>query len=93
MQRKTKKIVLALVVIGAVAAGGAAFTASNTVPDSVAGYGTSTVTGATADSVHYTLIGHRHAHRHDVRADFGDPITGQGRLAGQSLCRTAPCTD
>ena len=32
MQRKTKKIVLALVVIGVVAAGGAAFTAANTVP-------------------------------------------------------------
>ena len=39
MKRKTKKIVLALVVIGVVAAGGAAFTAANTVPDSAVGYG------------------------------------------------------
>jgi hypothetical protein len=55
MQRKTKKIILALVVIGAVAAGGAAFTAANTVPTSVAGYGQNTVTGATLDSVHHNL--------------------------------------
>ena len=39
MQRKTKKIVLALVVIGVVAAGGAAFTAANTVPSHAVGYG------------------------------------------------------
>ena len=39
MQRKTKKIVLALVVIGVVAAGGAAFTAANTVPTHAVGYG------------------------------------------------------
>ena len=45
MKGKTKKIVLAVAVIGAVAAGGVAFTAANTVPDSVAGYGTSTVIG------------------------------------------------
>ena len=39
MKRKTKKIVLAVAVIGVVAAGGAAFTAANTVPDSALGYG------------------------------------------------------
>ena len=33
MKRKTKKIVLAVAVIGVVAAGGVAFTAANTVPD------------------------------------------------------------
>ena len=46
MQRKTKKIVLALVVIGVVAAGGAAFTAANTVPTHAVGYGQTVVTGA-----------------------------------------------
>jgi hypothetical protein len=55
MKRKTKKIVLALVVIGVVAAGGAAFTAANTVPSSVAGYGANTVTGATLNFVHHNL--------------------------------------
>ena len=54
MQRKTKKIVLALVVIGVVAAGGAAFTAANTVPTHVAGYGTSVVTGAIATRLRCT---------------------------------------
>jgi hypothetical protein len=55
MKGKTKKIVLAVAVIAAVAAGGVAFTAANTVADSVAGYGTSTVSGATATDVNHTL--------------------------------------
>jgi hypothetical protein len=42
-------------VIAAIAAGGAAFTAGNTVPDTVAGYGTSNITGATVTALHYTL--------------------------------------
>jgi len=48
-------MVAVLVVIGAIAAGGAAFTASNTVPPTTAGYGTSTITGATATDIAYTL--------------------------------------
>ena len=48
MKGKTKKIVLAVAVIGAIAAGGAAFTAANTVPDSVAATAQSIVTGAVA---------------------------------------------
>lgn len=55
MQRKTKKLILALVVIGAVAAGGAAFTAANTVDPSVAGFGSATVTGANANVIHHIL--------------------------------------
>jgi hypothetical protein len=55
MRSKTSKIVAALAVAGVVAAGGSAFTASNTIPDSVAGYGTSNITGATATSLDYTL--------------------------------------
>jgi hypothetical protein len=57
MKGKTKKIILAVAVIGALAAGGAAFTASNTVPNTTAGYGTSTITGATVDSISYTTNG------------------------------------
>jgi hypothetical protein len=57
MQRKTKRIIGAFVVIAAIAAGGAAFTASNTVPNTVAGYGTSNITGATVTAMHYTLNG------------------------------------
>ncbi len=55
MHRISRRMVAVVVVIGAIAAGGAAFTASNTVHDSVAGYGTSNITGATASDVHYTL--------------------------------------
>lgn len=53
MHRISRRMVAVLVVIGAIAAGGAAFTASNTVPDTVAGFGTSHITGATAQSLNY----------------------------------------
>jgi hypothetical protein len=55
MKGKTKKIVLAVAVIGAIAAGGVAFTDSNTVVASVAGYGTAHVTGATTTDINHTL--------------------------------------
>jgi hypothetical protein len=54
MKRKPRSILIALVVIGALAAGGAAFTASNTIPDTTMGFGTSNITGATATSLTYT---------------------------------------
>jgi uncharacterized membrane protein len=50
------RIVGALVAAGALAvAVGTASTASNTIPDSKAGYGTSNISGATATSLNYTL--------------------------------------
>jgi hypothetical protein len=55
MKSKTKKIILAVAAIGAIAAGGAAFTAANVVPDNVAGYGSSTVNGADATKIEHTL--------------------------------------
>jgi hypothetical protein len=55
MHRISRRMVAVLVVIGAIAAGGAAFTASNTVPATTAGYGTSTITGATATDIAYGL--------------------------------------
>ncbi len=54
--KKLGKALGAVAIAGAVAAGGAAFTNSNTQPaDSVAGYGTTTVSGVTATSISYTL--------------------------------------
>lgn len=54
--KKLGKALGAVALVGAVAAGGAAFTESNTLPSAnVAGYGTVTVTGVTATSVTYTL--------------------------------------
>jgi hypothetical protein len=56
MRSKTSRIIAAVVVIGAVAAGGAAFTASSGLPaTATAGYDTSTVSGATATNLHYVL--------------------------------------
>jgi hypothetical protein len=56
MKRNKKRIVAAIAVIGALAAGGAAFTASNTISsDSVAGYGNVTVSGANVSNIANTL--------------------------------------
>jgi hypothetical protein len=54
MHRISRRMVAVVVLIGAIAAGGAAFTASNTIPATTAGYGSSTISGATADSLDYT---------------------------------------
>ena len=45
MQRRTKRLMGAVALIAALAAGGAAYTASNTLSTSVAGYGNVAVTG------------------------------------------------
>ncbi|MFZ1996875.1 MAG: hypothetical protein WAU75_22360 [Solirubrobacteraceae bacterium] len=57
MHRISRRMVAVVVVIGAIAAGGAAFTAGNTVPAQVIGYGSAAVTGATVDTIHDTLTG------------------------------------
>jgi hypothetical protein len=77
MRRNTKRMIAGLAVIGALAGGGTAFTASNTVPASVAGYGTSTISGATVDSLSYT------------RSADGATITGEALvLSGNQTGRT-----
>jgi len=43
-------------VAAAAAAAGTAFTASNTVPDSVAGYGQGEITGVTVTDIHYVPV-------------------------------------
>jgi hypothetical protein len=55
MRIKTSKLVASIAVIGAVAAGGAAFTAGIGVSgaQTVAGYGTTSVTGASINSLDY----------------------------------------
>jgi hypothetical protein len=81
MKGKTKKIVLAVAVIGAIAAGGVAFTAANTVPNSVAGYGTSTVSGTTASSIHHILSADGTTITHTTMVLLGD-MTGKTIHAG-----------
>ena len=58
MQRKTRRMIAAVAVIALLAAGGAAFTAAIGGLDgntTTAGFGSETVTGATATAVDYTL--------------------------------------
>jgi hypothetical protein len=56
MKRNRKRVIVAVLAICALAAGGAAFTASNTLPATdVAGYGSVAVSGATVDSIHNNL--------------------------------------
>jgi hypothetical protein len=59
MRRNKRRIVAAVAVVGALAAGGAAFTdnigGSPITGGTVAGYATSAVSGATATDVNYTL--------------------------------------
>ena len=52
---RTSRVVFAGIAVAAAAvAGTSAFTASNTVPDSVAGYGEGTISGATVTDIQYT---------------------------------------
>jgi hypothetical protein len=50
-----KRTLGAIVLAGLAVSGAGAFTASNTVADSVAGYGTANVTGVTVSNTAYTL--------------------------------------
>ena len=58
MRTNHKKLLGAVAVAGLVAAGGSAFTASNTLAgENVAGYGTDTVVGASTTVIEHTLVG------------------------------------
>ena len=91
MKSKTKKIILAVAAIGVLAAGGAAFTEANVVPDSVAGYDTTTITGATATAVNYTLDG-TGENITDVAITFSTDVTNQHvRISFNGGTLTADC--
>jgi hypothetical protein len=57
MRHNTSKILASVAVFGVVAAGGSAFTASSSLPQTpkVVGYDTTTITGAVATDVSYQL--------------------------------------
>src|SRR5437764_14195065 len=99
MQRKTRRIILAVALVGALAIGGAAFTDAvqfNGNPD-VAGYGSTSVTGGTLTSVinnlnnahtEITSVDLTFGQAHDptkeaVTAQFGDE-TGWDTCADQN---------
>ena len=75
----TKRMLVAVAVAGVVAAGGgSAFTASNTIPNTVAGYGTSTISGATANSIVYGFSS-------DSTQITSATIVFAGNLAGKNV--------
>jgi hypothetical protein len=55
MQRKTRRLIIAVALIGALAAGGAAYTAGNNVADQTVGYYAQNIVGTTANSVTYNI--------------------------------------
>lgn len=89
--RNNKKTLAALAVVGVVAAGGSAFTASNTVPDTVAGYGSSTISGATATSLKYTLNGDG-TQITAAAMNFDGDLTGSTVKAGFGTAALTTCT-
>jgi hypothetical protein len=54
MQRRTRRIIGAVALIAALAAGAAAFTAGNVIPDQTQSYSSAHITGANASSLAFT---------------------------------------
>jgi hypothetical protein len=90
MQRKTRRIIGAAVLICALAAGGAAFTSSSSLPTTVAGFATSTITGANANSMTYSLSSDG-SHIVGVHLVFTENLTaaGTGALATPATIQSA----
>jgi hypothetical protein len=87
-----KRTIAGLIAAGAVAVAiGSASTASNTIPDSVAGYGTSTITGATATALHYTLSADGTTIT-DAALTFSGDLTGKNVEAGFGTDNLTTCT-
>jgi hypothetical protein len=73
------KIIGAATIVAALAAGGSAFTAANTLPSgAVVGYGTETITGATATDITYALSG-------DGQTIVSETITFTGDLTSSTV--------
>jgi hypothetical protein len=91
MRRKSTKIAVVIAAIAAIAAGGAAFTAANTVPASIAGYGTSSISGATATALTYTLSADG-TQITDAALTFTGDVTDRTIVAGFGTDDLTPCT-
>jgi hypothetical protein len=84
-------MVAVVVLIAAIAAGGAAFTASNTIPDTVAGYGTSHITGADAHTLNYVISSDGTTINEADLSFLGD-LTGDVVTAGFNADNLQSCT-
>lgn len=91
MRKNTRSGLLLLSAATLVAGGGVAYTAANTVPSSVAGYGSSTVSGATANSISYTLSTDS-TQITGASVVFAGDLTGSRVTAGFGTGTSASCT-
>jgi hypothetical protein len=73
---RKSRVLLAGVAVAAAAVTTSAFTASNTVPASVAGYAAANVTGATATKITYDLDASDKALVDQIRFEVTENITG-----------------
>jgi hypothetical protein len=76
--RNTKKIVASLAAVGALAASGTAFTASNSIPDKVVGYDSASISGATASALQYRVSA-------DGATITGADLTFEGNQSGRTV--------
>jgi len=75
---RTSRVVFAGIAVAAAAvAGTSAFTASNTVPDSVAGYGEGTISGATVTDIQYTPLSSDNTYLASVVFTTTDDVTNE----------------
>jgi hypothetical protein len=89
-KHKTSRIIAGIAVIGAVAAGGAVFTATSSVPNTVAGYATSAISGANATSLDYTLSANGDTIELATMI-FTENLTGSTVTAGFGADALTPC--
>ncbi|MDP5184720.1 hypothetical protein QOZ88_18960 [Blastococcus sp. BMG 814] len=73
---RLSRVLLAGVAVAGVAATTSAFTASNTVPPSTAGYGSATVSGATATDIAYVLDAADKSLVDSINFEITEDITG-----------------
>jgi len=97
--RKSTKLVAALAIAGVVAAGGSAFTASNTMSQTsnFAGYGQATATGATITDISYTPLSTDASKLSSVVFASSTDVTGKTakltlKLAGSVVGTPYSCT-
>lgn len=92
MKRNKKRVLIAVLAICALAAGGAAFTASNVLPTtSVAGYANVSVTGATVTDIHNVLSTDGQS-INEVVLTFDASQTGNTVVAGFNTAIATPPT-
>ena len=91
---RNKKFALGgIAAVAVIGFAGTAMTAGNTIPDSVAGYGTSTVSGATASSVEHTLTADGTAVASTVVTFSSDLLVGHQVKAGFGSTALEDCVE